>query len=43
MIQKISVNAFNQKDLLNEIVQVIKDNDLNFDESKFLLQGRILK
>ncbi len=37
-----SVNAFNQKDLLNEIVQVIKDNDLNFDESKFLLQGRIL-
>jgi len=37
-----SIPAFTQKDLLNEIVQVIKDNDLIFDERKFLLQGERL-
>lgn len=37
-----SMPTFTQKDLLNEIVQVIKDNDLIFDERKFLLQGERL-
>ncbi len=37
-----SIPAFTHKDLLNEIVQVIKDNDLDFDENKFLLQEKRL-
>ena len=35
-----SMPAFTQADLLNEIVLVIKDNDLLFNENKFLRQGR---